>query len=194
MQQKKNPDVAELIRGKTGRVYGDLVAILTMMKGMPLAYNKDMQEDKEALFDTVDTLKMCLQTFIPMLATLAFKKERMYKGAKKGFSNATDLADYLVTKGLGFRDAHHIVGNLVHYCLDQGKALEDLSLAEMKSNCPSEQDVASLIQEDVYAALKLENVVNRRKTYGGTAPEQVQEAVQRVKQCLKEMQKKLADN
>lgn len=179
MPQKKNPDVAELIRGKTGRVYGDLIAVLTFMKGLPLSYNKDMQEDKEALFDGVDTLKKCLLVFTPMLATMTFKKEEMSKAAQKGFSNATDLADYLVKNGMSFRDAHHVVGTLVSYCISCEKALEDLSLQEMRS-------FSEYIKEDVYSALKLENVVGRRSTYGGTSPKRVLEAVKSARIWLQE--------
>jgi argininosuccinate lyase len=182
MPQKKNPDVAELIRGKTGRVYGDLFTLLTVMKGIPLAYNKDMQEDKEALFDGVDTVQKCLGIFIPMLATLIFKKERMRQAAGKGFSNATDLADYLVKKGMSFRDAHHVVGNLVNHCIKIGKALEDLTLEELKAE--SGFNVSAYLAADVYEALNLENVVKRRRTYGGTSPDQIREAIKRTKKYL----------
>jgi argininosuccinate lyase len=202
MPQKKNPDVAELIRGKTGRVYGDMLTLLTVLKGLPLAYNKDMQEDKEALFDGVKTVQMCLEIFTPMLATLKFNRERMREAAQKGFSNATDLADYLVRKGLGFRDAHHVVGSLIHYCIEQGKALEDLTLEELRreSGLAQDQDTINqadtadkgetLFTEDVYEAIKLENVVGRRRTYGGTSPEQVRAAVGRLKAYLAEEQEK----
>ncbi len=132
MPQKKNPDVAELIRGKTGRVYGDLIALLTTMKGLPLAYNKDMQEDKEALFDAVDTVKSCISVFTGMLSTIKVYPENMLKQAARGFINATDAADYLVTKGVPFRDAHHIVGRLVLYCIQNGKVLEELTLEEYR--------------------------------------------------------------
>ena len=186
MPQKKNPDVAELIRGKTGRVYGDLFTLLTVMKGLPLAYNKDMQEDKEALFDGVETVQKCLLIFTPMLATLTFRKEQMREAAGQGFSNATDLADYFVQKGLSFRDAHHRVGNLVNYCIRRGKALEDLTLEEFQAesggNLPA-------LDEEVYTVLELENVVKRRQTYGGTSPEQVREAIERVKAYLAEERK-----
>ncbi|MDD4666149.1 MAG: argininosuccinate lyase, partial [Clostridia bacterium] len=188
MPQKKNPDVAELIRGKTGRVYGDLFTLLTVMKGLPLAYNKDMQEDKEALFDGVETVQKCLLIFTPMLATLTFRQERMREAAGKGFSNATDLADYFVHRGLSFRDAHHLVGNLVNYCIKQGKSLESLTLEEFQTasggNLPA-------LDEDVYTALELGNVVKRRHTYGGTSPDQVKEAIKRVKLYLAEAQEKL---
>lgn len=190
MPQKKNPDVAELVRGKTGRVYGDLLALLTVLKGIPLAYNKDMQEDKEALFDAVDTVQKCLLIFTPMVKTMKFNLDKLYQGAKKGFSNATDLADYLVTKGVSFRDAHHVVGSLVAYCLKKGCVLEELSLEEIEKQCLALTGQC-LIAEDVYEALKLENVVARRKTYGGTAPEKVKEAIARVRAYLQECQKKL---
>ncbi len=190
MPQKKNPDVAELIRGKTGRVYGDLFSLLTVMKGLPLAYNKDMQEDKEALFDGVDTVAKCLLTFTPMLSTMTFKKERLVQAAAQGYSNATDLADYLVIKGLGFRDAHHVAGHLVNYCLRCGKPLEDLSLEEMRQGClvlgEQGQKWQEAIAEDVYETLKLETIVGRRQTYGGTAPYQVAKAVERARQYIKE--------
>jgi argininosuccinate lyase len=212
MPQKKNPDVAELIRGKTGRVYGDLVTLLTMLKGLPLAYNKDMQEDKEALFDGVKTVQQCLAIFTPMLATLGFRKARMQEAAQKGFSNATDLADYLVRKGMGFRDAHHVVGRLISYCLVQGKALEELTLEEFRkeSGCPVEVIEANradkvnegnlpkrgetLFTEDVYEALQLENVVSRRRTYGGTSPEQVGAAIGRLKKYLAKVKEELSQN
>ncbi len=166
MPQKKNPDVAELVRGKTGRVYGDLIGILTMLKGLPLAYNKDMQEDKEALFDAVDTLKGCIGIFIPMLQTLVFKREKMLDATKDGHLNATDLADYLVAKGLPFRSAHSIAGKLVHYCIEKQKRLEDLSLEEF-------QAASTLIEKDVYEKLDIQNVVAVRNSYGGTSHKQV---------------------
>lgn len=189
MPQKKNPDVAELIRGKTGRVYGSLLSLLTVMKGLPLAYNKDLQEDKEALFDSVDTVQMCLRTFKPMLASLSFRKDRMGRAAAQGYSNATDLADYLVAGGLTFRDAHHVAGHLVSCALQCGKPLEALSLQEMRQGLRvlGEQNTAgeNLIREDVYEALKLSNVVGRRQTYGGTAPVQVRRAVRRARAYLR---------
>jgi argininosuccinate lyase len=177
MPQKKNPDVAELIRGKTGRVYGDLIAILTVMKGLPLAYNKDMQEDKEALFDAVDTLKGCLTIFIPMLDTMAVNRERMYEATKDGFLNATDLADYLVGKGLPFRTAHGIVGKLVKHCIDNHKRLEALSLEEFKAE-------SALISEDIYEILKIENVVQVRNSSGGTSFDQVKLELERAGKWL----------
>jgi len=178
MPQKKNPDVAELVRGKTGRVYGDLVAILTVMKGLPLAYNKDMQEDKEALFDTVDTLKGCLTIFIPMLDTMVIKRERMLEATKDGFLNATDLADYLVGKGLPFRTAHSVVGKLVKYCIDNRKRLEELSLEEFQSH-------SSLIGADIYQTLRIEQVVQVRNSSGGTSFAQVQLGLERAGKWLK---------
>lgn len=178
MPQKKNPDVAELVRGKTGRVYGDLMAILTVMKGLPLAYNKDMQEDKEALFDAIDTVKGCLRIFIPMLDTMTVKRDRMLEATKDGFLNATDLADYLVAKGLPFRTAHAVVGKLVKYCLDNRKRLEELSLEEF-------QAASSLIGEDVYQILKIENVVQVRNSTGGTSFDQVKLAIEQASNWLR---------
>lgn len=178
MPQKKNPDVAELVRGKTGRVYGDLMAILTVMKGLPLSYNKDMQEDKEALFDAVDTVKGCLRIFIPMLDTMTVKRDRMLEATKDGFLNATDLADYLVGKGLPFRTAHAVVGKLVKYCLDNRKRLEDLSLEEFQAG-------SSLIGEDVYQILKIENVVQVRNSAGGTSFDQVKLAIEQASNWLR---------
>ncbi|MBO8157998.1 argininosuccinate lyase [Thermosyntropha sp.] len=177
MPQKKNPDIAELVRGKTGRVYGDLVALLTIMKGLPLAYNKDMQEDKEALFDAVDTVKKCLIVFTPMLKTARFKPEKMAKAARGGFTNATDLADYLVRKGLPFRDAHEVVGKAVLYCIERGKDLEELNLSEYQEFC-------RLIDEDVYEFLAVKECVARRKVKGGPAPEQVLKAIDEAKVWL----------
>ncbi|MDX9871263.1 MAG: argininosuccinate lyase [Clostridia bacterium] len=178
MPQKKNPDVAELIRGKTGRVYGTLMGLLTVMKGLPLAYNKDMQEDKEALFEGVDTIQKCLVVFIPMLATLTFKRDRMRQAAQLGFSNATDLADYLVRQGLSFRDAHHAAGKIVAYCITRGKLIEELTLEEMaQANTDGGVGLQAYLQQDIYEALRLETVVGRRATPGGTAPERVREAI-----------------
>lgn len=177
MPQKKNPDVAELVRGKTGRVYGDLVAILTVMKGLPLAYNKDMQEDKEALFDAVDTVKGCLTIFIPMLDTMAVKRGRMLEATKDGFLNATDLADYLVGKGLPFRTAHTVVGKLVKYCLDNRKRLEELNLEEF-------QAASSLIGADIYQTLRIEQVVQARNSFGGTSFDQLRLELERAGKWL----------
>lgn len=166
MPQKKNPDVAELVRGKTGRVYGSLMALLTIMKSLPLAYNKDMQEDKEAIFDAVDTVKMCLPVFTSMLATMKIKKEHMYKAAQGGFTNATDVADYLVKKGIPFRSAHEIIGKMVLYCINHNKAIEDLTMAEFK-------EFSDKIQADVYAEISLEKCVSGRNLPGGPAVESV---------------------
>ena len=179
MPQKKNPDVAELIRGKTGRVYGDLTTLLTMMKGLPLAYNKDMQEDKEALFDAIDTVNLCLTTFTPMLQTANVNKEHMRNAAGKGFINATDCADYLTKKGMPFRDAYRTIGALVSYCQDHDKTLETLSLEEY-------QAVDSLFEADVFDAIRLETCVMMRNVIGGPAPESVKAHIQKVKQQLGE--------
>ena len=165
MPQKKNPDVAELVRGKTGRVYGSLMGLLTGMKSLPLAYNKDMQEDKEGVFDAVDTVKQCLPVFTAMLSTVRVRKDNMYKAASRGFLNATDCADYLTKKGLPFRDAYKVSGKLVYYCTEHDQTLETLSLAELRQFCP-------LFDEDVYAALSLEVCVGQRNSFGGPAPEQ----------------------
>ena len=164
MPQKKNPDLAELVRGKSGRVFGDLMGLLTMMKGLPLAYNKDMQEDKEAIFDAVDTLKMCLTPFVPMIDTMKVIKENMRSAAAKGFINATDCADYLVShKGLPFRDAYKITGELVALCINKGITLETLPIEEYKNVCED-------FDEGVYEAINLEKCVNDRLVYGGPAP------------------------
>ncbi|MBN1777220.1 MAG: argininosuccinate lyase [Clostridiales bacterium] len=170
MPQKKNPDACELIRGKTGRVYGDLTALLTVMKGLPLAYNKDMQEDKEAFFDAYDTVKKCLNVFTEMLATVTFHTERMEKSAKDGFTNATDLADYLVGKGLPFRDAHRVSGALVKQCIREGRSLEELSLEELQKESP-------LFEADVYQTITLSACVSRRNLRGGTAPKAVADSI-----------------
>ncbi|MEI7884462.1 MAG: argininosuccinate lyase [Clostridia bacterium] len=170
MPQKKNPDVAELMRGKTGRVYGNLMSSLAMMKSLPLAYNKDMQEDKEALFDTVDTWKKSLLLMSPMLATMQVQKARMLRSTSGGFTNATDLADYLAKKGLAFRDAHHIVGSLVLKCVEEKRDLLDLTLVEF-------QECSSLIEADIYEAIAIESCVNRRTTIGGPAEKTVAEAI-----------------
>jgi len=162
MPQKKNPDIPELIRGKTGRVYGNMISLFTTMKGLPLAYNKDMQEDKEPVFDTVDTLKASLKIFSPMIEKMKLNKNKMYSSAKLGFSTATDLADYLVRRGLPFRDAHHVVGRSVAYCLDKGVDLSELTLEELKS-------FSDLINDDIYDYITLEASVNSRKAIGGTA-------------------------
>ena len=170
MPQKKNPDVCELIRGKTGRVYGDLTALLSMMKSLPLAYNKDMQEDKEALFDAHDTVYKCLMVFTAMLDCVKFNKPRMERGAAGGFTNATDAADYLVKKGLPFRQAHEVVGRLVLDCIKHDKALLDLELDELKQYSP-------LFDEDVYDAISLHTCVDMRGVKGGPSPDAVQAAL-----------------
>ena len=154
MPQKKNPDIAELVRGKTGRVYGDLMSLLTTMKSLPLAYNKDMQEDKEVVFDAIDTVKMCLPIFTSMIETMTVLKDNMYNAAGGGFTNATDAADYLVKKGLPFRDAHEIIGKLVLYCIQNNTSLEHLTLAEYKKLSP-------IFDETVFQAISLEECVNR---------------------------------
>jgi len=179
MPQKKNPDVAELVRGKTGRVYGDLMGLLTTMKGLPLAYNKDMQEDKEPLFDAVDTVKMCLPVFTGMIATMKVLPENMRRAAGGGFINATDCADYLTRKGLPFRDAYTAVGNLVYYCTERGKLLEELSLEEF-------QDISPLFGEDVYEALRLENCMSLRNSYGGPAVEETARQIAGLQKFIEE--------
>lgn len=177
MPQKKNPDVAELIRGKTGRVYGDLMSMLTLMKALPMAYNKDMQEDKEAAFDTSDTVKDCISVFIPMFDTIIYNKENIKEKLKGGFLNATDAADYLVTKGVTFRDAHEAIGGMVNYCIKNKKALEDLNLEEFQSFNPA-------FKADVYEHIKMENCVLRRNTIGGPSPKRVMEAIEEGKVYL----------
>jgi len=177
MPQKKNPDVAELVRGKTGRVYGSLMTLLTMMKSLPLAYNKDMQEDKEAIFDAVDTVKGCLPVFTKMLSTMKIKKENMYKAAGGGFTNATDIADYLVKKGIPFRSAHEIIGKMVLYCINNNKSINDLTMEEMKEFSPR-------IEDDVYEEISLEKCVSGRKLPGGPAAESVMAAIESGRQFL----------
>ncbi len=178
MPQKKNPDVPELVRGKTGRVNGHLISLLTLMKSQPLAYNKDNQEDKEPLFDTLDTLKGSLRAFADMIPKITTNKEAMYQAAKQGFATATDLADYLVKKGLPFRDAHEVVGKAVAYCIKQDKDLSDCSLDEM-------QNFDKRINNDVFDVLTLEGSVNARDIIGGTAPKQVLFQVSQLRQLLK---------
>jgi argininosuccinate lyase len=177
MPQKKNPDVPELVRGKTGRVNGNLISLLTLMKAQPLAYNKDNQEDKEPLFDTIDTLQGCLRVFGDMMPALECKHDKMYAAAKQGFATATDLADYLVRKGLAFRDAHEVVGKAVAYGIQSGKDLSEMSLAEL-------QKFSSKITGDVTKVLTLEGSVNARNHIGGTAPKQVLAAVKRARKAL----------
>lgn len=184
MPQKKNPDIAELVRGKTGRVYGDLLTLLTLMKSLPLAYNKDMQEDKEALFDAVDTVKKCLLVFSPMLLTSKFNKKQMAESARGSFTNATDLADYLVVKGLPFRDAHEVVGKAVLYCIDNKQALEEMSLEQL-------QQFSKLIEDDVYQCLDIRECVARRKIPGGPAPEAVQKALEEADDWMEGMKNRI---
>ncbi len=170
MPQKKNPDIAELVRGKTGRVYGDLMSLLTTMKGIPLAYNKDMQEDKEAAFDAMDTVKNCLTLFTDMLRTLKFNADNMEKSATRGFTNATDAADYLVNKGMPFRDAHSVIGRLVLYCIDKGCAIDDLTLDELKG-------FSELFSQDIYDAISLKTCVEKRLTIGAPSPEAMKKVI-----------------
>ena len=179
MPQKKNPDVAELVRGKTGRVYGSLMGLLTAMKGLPLAYNKDMQEDKEPVFDAIDTVKMCLPVFTGMIATMRVLPENMRRAAGGGFINATDCADYLTKKGMPFRDAYTTVGNLVYYCTQNGKLLEELSPEELKNISP-------LFGEDVYEALSLETCMGQRRSRGGPAVEETSRQFEELEQFISE--------
>lgn len=174
MPQKKNPDVAELVRGKSGRVYGSLMGLLTMMKGLPLAYNKDMQEDKEQIFDAIDTVKMCLPVFSKMLATMRVKRDAMLNGAKGGFTNATDVADYLVKHGLPFRDAHSVVGKMVAYCIENNTVIDALSMEEFKNFSP-------LIEDDIYDEISLETCVNQRKLIGGPAIDTMRKIIDQYK-------------
>jgi argininosuccinate lyase len=182
MPQKKNPDVPELVRGKTGRVYGNLMGLLTVLKSLPLAYNKDMQEDKEGMFDTVATLEGALQLFAPMIATMTVNKGRMREAVNKDFSNATDIADFLVGKGLPFRQAHEVIGKTVLYCIQNNKYLLDLTLVEFK-------EFSALFDEQIYAVLQPEAVVNARNVYGGTATVQVAAAIERSEVKLQSAKK-----
>ena len=177
MPQKKNPDICELIRGKTGRTIGNLTTLLSMMKGLPLAYNKDMQEDKEAIFDSVDTVKLCLSTLAPMLDTMKVNKENMSNAGKKGFINATDCADYLVKKGLPFRDAYKITGTLVALCIDKGETLDTLSIEEYKK-------LSDKFEEDVYEAIALETCVKGRSAVGGPSPMAVAAHIKEIKNTV----------
>ena len=177
MPQKKNPDVTELIRGKTGRVNGDLVTLLSMLKGLPLAYNKDMQEDKEAIFDAVDNVKLCVKTFTPMLKTMRVLKDNMRNAAAKGFINATDCADYLVKKGMPFRDAYKITGTLVAQCIEKGVTLETLPIADY-------QAMTDLFAEDVYEAISLDTCVRERKSEGGPSPDAVKIQIGEAEKAL----------
>lgn len=180
MPQKKNPDVAELVRGKTGRVYGDLIALLTVMKGLPLAYNKDMQEDKEQVFDAVDTLQKCLLVVDPMLRTMQVNRDTMAWGAKGGFTNATDLADYLAKKGMPFREAHELVGRIVLHCSKQGIGLEELSLGDYQALSP-------IFEDDLFAAIGIEYCVRARKITGGPSPETVAEGIKVSRKALNDL-------
>lgn len=179
MPQKKNPDVPELVRGKSGRVYGHLMSLLTLMKSQPLAYNKDNQEDKEPIFDTIDTLLGSLRAFADMVPAIIAKRENMYQAAKQGFSTATDLADYLVRKNLPFRDAHEVVGNAVAYCIEKSKDLSEMSLDEVKK-------FSDIIEQDVFEVLTLEGSVSARNHIGGTAPDQVRIAIKQARLRLTE--------
>lgn len=177
MPQKKNSDMAELIRGKTGRVYGDLMGILTVLKGLPLAYNKDMQEDKESIFDGVSTVKKCLTVFTPMLKDMIVLKDNMYKCAQKGFINATDLADYLTKKGMPFRQAYKLVGQIVSNCIKEDKVLEDISLEQYKN-------LSDLFEEDVYNEISLQTCINKRNSEGGTSPKSVEKQIEKLKKSF----------
>lgn len=185
MPQKKNPDVAELVRGKTGRVYGDLMTLLTVMKGIPLAYNKDMQEDKEALFDGLDTTLLSLQTFNGMIKTMKVKKANMKKSASGGFTNATDVADYLVKKGIAFRNAHEIVGKIVLHCIDKDIAIDDLSMEEFKNFSP-------IFEEDIYNAIDLLTCVEERSVIGGPSSLSVKMQIEVLKKFIKENKENLS--
>lgn len=178
MPQKKNPDIAELVRGKTGRVYGALMAILTTMKGLPLAYNKDMQEDKELTFDAIDTVKGCLVLFTGMMESMTFQKEKMETSAMMGFTNATDAADYLVKKGVPFRDAHSIIGRLVLYCIDKGTSIDALTIEELKQ-------ISTVFDEDVYREISLETCVEKRLTYGAPSAQIMKKQVEANAEYLK---------
>ena len=177
MPQKKNPDIAELVRGKTGRVYGALTSILTTMKGIPLAYNKDMQEDKELTFDAIDTVKGCIALFTGMVSTMEFRKDVMEASAKNGFTNATDAADYLVNHGVPFRDAHGIVGRIVLYCLDKKIPIDDMSLEELKAISP-------VFEEDIYDAISMETCVNKRLTVGAPGKEAMEKVIEKEREYL----------
>jgi argininosuccinate lyase len=179
MPQKKNPDVAELCRGKTGRVYGNLMSLLTTLKGMPLAYNKDIQEDKEPLFDSVETVKLCVEAFIEIVDVMEVNEEAMYESAKKGYINATDMADYLVVKGMPFRDAYNISGKIVSYCLGRGCALEELPLEEFRM-------FSDLIEEDIYQRLDLRTCMEKRNSAGGTSPDSVKKQIEYIRAFIGE--------
>lgn len=178
MPQKKNPDIAELIRGKTGRVYGALMSLLTTMKGLPLAYNKDMQEDKELTFDAIDTIKGCISLFTGMIASMKFHKEKMEESAKGGFTNATDAADYLVRHGMPFRDAHSIIGQIVLFCIEKKISLEDMTLEEF-------QAISPVFASDIYEAISLKTCVEKRNTIGGPGKEAMKQVIKRNEEYLK---------
>ena len=177
MPQKKNPDIAELVRGKTGRVYGALTSLLTTMKGIPLAYNKDMQEDKEMAFDAMETVQNCIVLFDGMISTMKFRKDVMAESAMNGFTNATDAADYLVMKGVPFRDAHGIIGRLVLYCIDKNTSIDKLSLKELKS-------ISDVFEEDIYDAVSLKTCVEKRLTIGAPGSEAMKKVIAEEKQFL----------
>jgi argininosuccinate lyase len=177
MPQKKNPDIAELVRGKSGRVYGNLMNLLTIMKGLPLAYNKDMQEDKEAIFDSVDTVKMCLPIFTKMISTIKFRKNNLLAAAKGGYTNATDVADYLVKKGIPFRTSHEITGKIVAYCIGSNKNIDELSMDELKT-------FSDKFDKDLYEAISLDTCINKRNLPGGPAVESVEKSIYNVKKSL----------
>ena len=177
MPQKKNPDIAELVRGKTGRVYGHLVAMLTTMKGLPLAYNKDMQEDKEGTFDAIDTVKECISMFMQMVDTMKFRKDVMARSAMMGFTNATDAADYLVKHGVPFRDAHGIIGRLVLTCIEKGKSIEEMSLEELKQ-------ISEVFDADIYEAVSLKTCVERRLTTGAPGIAVMKEVITEYRRYL----------
>jgi argininosuccinate lyase len=179
MPQKKNPDAAELVRGKTGRIYGNLISLLTIMKSLPLSYNRDMQEDKEPLFDTVDTLKACIEIYCKMLPRITVNQHAMARATTSGYLNATDMTDYLVNKGMAFREAHEVVGKAVQYALREKKELHQLNLDELKT-------FSSLISDDIYTFLDVEQIVKRRNSYGGTGVHQVKQAIIGAKTCLVE--------
>ena len=187
MPQKKNPDICELVRGKTGRVYGDLMSLLTTMKGLPLAYNKDMQEDKEPAFDAIDTAQACISLFSEMLATITFRKEVMRLSAVRGFTNATDAADYLVVKGVPFRDAHGIIGRLVLHCIAENKSIEDLSVSELKQFSPA-------FDEDIYEAVSLRTCVEKRLTLGAPGAEMMNKVIEKEKTWLGEWHSRIAED
>ncbi|MBP5250535.1 MAG: argininosuccinate lyase, partial [Lachnospiraceae bacterium] len=181
MPQKKNPDIAELIRGKTGRVYGALTSLLTTMKGLPLAYNKDMQEDKEGVFDAIDTVKQCISLFTDMIATMTVNKDNMAESAKNGFTNATDAADWLVNHGVPFRDAHGIIGRLVLLCIEKDCSLDDLPLDEYKKISP-------VFTEDIYEAIKMKTCVDKRNTIGAPGHAAMEQVLKAYREALTQMQ------